>query len=113
MITPVAKRAGRPVVKVGSLSRRLFFGATLLTVFILAVLNLVSAFAVVTITHQTRVQYAELQTLEHKMDGYQADWSRLLLEESTWSSPSRIEAIAQDHLHMHVPAVNETRVLSP
>lgn len=107
-------KKGRPLGKgMSGLSQKLFYGATIFTVVVLAVLNLLSAFAVVTVTHQTRVQYAQLQSLEQARDNYQANWSRLLLEESTWSTPSRIEAIAQQRLHMQVPAVNATKVLNP
>ncbi|WP_025731981.1 cell division protein FtsL [Carnimonas nigrificans] len=107
------RKTGRLNARVGGLYRKLFFGATLFSVVVLAVINLMTAFAVVTVTHQTRVQYARLQTLEHERDALQANWSRLLLEESTWSSPSRIEAIAQQRLQMKVPAADATRVLKP
>ncbi|ANF59577.1 cell division protein FtsL [Halotalea alkalilenta] len=97
----------------GSLPTKLFFGASLVSVMVLAGIVLVSAFTVVTVTHQTRLNYASLQTLERERDELQAVWSRLLLEESTWSTPSRVESISQQRLDMHVPAVNDTEVLAP
>ncbi|WP_317450679.1 cell division protein FtsL [Phytohalomonas tamaricis] len=80
---------------------------------ILLIIVLASAFAVVTSAHQTRVQYARLQQMEREHDQLQTVWSRLLLEESTWSAPSRIEELARDKLEMHVPDVGDTKVIRP
>lgn len=82
-------------------------------VLILLVLVILSALAVISSAYHTRMQYGRLQTMEHQHDQLQTTWSRLLLEESTWSTPSRIENLARDRLEMHVPDVNRTRVMRP
>ncbi|MGQ7242410.1 cell division protein FtsL [Salinicola sp. V024] len=86
--------------------RALLLGAVLVAVLITAV-------AVISTSHLTRVQYARLQKLENQRDSLQTEWGRLLLEESTWSSPARIEALASKRLDMRVPSVDEVKVIHP
>ncbi len=74
---------------------------------------LASAFAVIATSHQTRVQYARLQQLERERDQLQTEWGQLLLEESAWSSPARIERLAVERLDMRLPDVNEVEVIRP
>lgn len=83
--------------------------------FILLLVGLVmaSALAVITSAHMTRVQYARLQQLERHKDKLQTEWGQLLLEESTWSAPSRIERLASERLDMHVPELSEIKVIRP
>lgn len=82
-----------------------------LVTVVLVGLVLVSALAVITSAHMTRVQYARLQQLEREKARLQTEWGQLLLEESTWSAPSRIERLAVERLDMHVPELNEIRVI--
>lgn len=76
-------------------------------------LVLASALAVITSAHLTRVQYARLQQLERDKAQLQTEWGQLLLEESTWSAPSRIEHLAVERLDMYVPALGEVKVIRP
>lgn len=92
-------------------ARRLNARSTLLAVLIVAVL--VTALAIISTSHLTRVQYARLQKLENQRDSLQTEWGRLLLEESTWSSPARIESLASKRLDMRVPGVDEVKVIHP
>ena len=82
-----------------------------LLVVVLTGLVLASALAVITSAHLTRVQYARLQQLESEKDKLQTEWGQLLLEESTWSAPSRIERLASERLDMRVPELDEIRVI--
>ncbi|MFC0266948.1 cell division protein FtsL [Kushneria aurantia] len=82
-------------------------------VLILLLAVMLSALAVIGSAYQTRAQYARLQQLESDRDRLQTTWSRLLLEESTWSTPSRIENLARQRLDMHVPGIENTRVMRP
>ncbi|GHC32399.1 hypothetical protein GCM10010082_28550 [Kushneria pakistanensis] len=82
-------------------------------ILVLLVLVILSALGVISTAYHTRSQYARLQTMEREHDQLQTVWSRLLLEESTWSTPSRIENLARDRLEMHVPDVHHTRVMRP
>ncbi|MHB0774344.1 cell division protein FtsL [Halomonas sp. WWR20] len=84
-----------------------------IALLLLIVVALASAVAVITSSHLTRVQYARLQGLEHEQDQLQTEWGRLLLEESTWSSPSRVERLATERLEMYVPDVTQVEVIRP
>ncbi|SDW10322.1 cell division protein FtsL [Aidingimonas halophila] len=85
----------------------------LLLVIGLLLLLLGTALAVITSAHLTREQYARLQRLEQEADQLQTEWGQLLLEESAWSSPARIEKLAGERLDMRLPDVNEAEVIRP
>nr|WP_245904567.1 cell division protein FtsL [Halomonas lactosivorans] len=85
----------------------------LLLVMGLLLACLVNALAVINASHQTRMQYVELQQLERERDQLQTEWGQLLLEESAWSSPARIERLAVERLEMRLPDVGEVEVIRP
>ncbi|GED22189.1 cell division protein FtsL [Halomonas halmophila] len=76
-------------------------------------LCLASALAVIATSHEVRERYARLQKLENEQQQLQTEWGRLLLEESAWSSPSRIERLASQRLEMRLPDVDEVEVIRP
>ncbi|MCK0745647.1 cell division protein FtsL [Chromohalobacter nigrandesensis] len=80
---------------------------------ILIAVMLISSLASIASTHLTRVQYARFQELESERDSLQTAWGRLLLEESTWSAPARVEDMAVERLEMRVPDVNDVEVIRP
>lgn len=85
----------------------------LLLVVLLVVVCLGSALAVITTSHLTRDQYGRLQQLEREQQQLQTEWGQLLLEESAWSSPARIERLAMERLEMRLPDVDEVEVIRP
>ncbi|MCH4561663.1 cell division protein FtsL [Halomonas sp. EGI 63088] len=85
----------------------------LLVTTLLVVACLASALAVITASHLTREQYGRLQQLEREQQQLQTEWGQLLLEESAWSSPARIERLAVERLEMRLPAVDEVEVIRP
>jgi cell division protein FtsL len=72
-----------------------------------------SAFGVISSTHACRELYAELQTLEATRWHLQEDYSRLLLEQSTWASHHRVEKVAADALGMRAPDLDAYKVVTP
>lgn len=46
-------------------------------------------------------------------DKLQAEWGRLVLENSTWTAHHRIERLAITDLRMHVPEPATVRVVAP
>ncbi|CAM3552920.1 cell division protein FtsL [Halomonas lysinitropha] len=92
---------------------RLRVSPLLLLVALLLLACLGSALAVIATSHQTRDQYARLQQLEREQQQLQTEWGQLLLEESAWSSPARIERLAQERLEMRLPAIDEVEVIRP
>jgi len=53
--------------------------------------------------------YGEL----NERDKAQAEWGRLILEQSTWTAASRIENLASEQLKMRVPSADEVRMVAP
>ncbi len=72
-------------------------------VYLLLLLVLVSALAVVQLRHETRQRYATLQQQQAQRDALNIEWGQLLLEEGAWSQHRRIETLARAHLGMNVP----------
>ena len=90
-----------------------WFNWRLILVAGLVLACLASATAVISASHQTRTQYVRLQQLERERDQLQTEWGQLLLEESAWSSPARIERLAVERLDMRLPDVDEVEVIRP
>jgi cell division protein FtsL len=86
--------------------------APLLLSLAAAALVLLSAFGVIYSSHACRELYAQLQDLEAGQWHLQEDYSRLLLEESTWASHHRVEKVATAELAMQPPAVENLQVVT-
>lgn len=78
----------------------------------LALLVLLSAFAIIDSTHRSRGLYAQLQDLEGRRWYLEEERSRLLLEQGTWSSHHRIATEAADSLGLAAPEHEYTRLLA-
>lgn len=70
-----------------------------------------SGIYVVKAKHESRTLFAELQELERERDRLQIDWWRLQLEQSTWATHPRIEALARDRLGLEAPNDAEIEIL--
>ena len=80
---------------------------------LLAVAIIASAQAVVQVSHQCRDLYGRLQVLESERWSMQENQGRLLLEQSTWAAPHRVEEVALQRLGMKVPGEDDLRVVLP
>lgn len=80
---------------------------------VLLLLCLGSALAVIATSHLVRDQYAQLQQLQTEQQQLQTEWGQLLLEESTWAAPARIERLAGERLEMRLPEIEEIEVIRP
>lgn len=89
----------------GAVARAAWTGFALLMVVL-------SAFAIIGNTHQSRGFYAQLQDLEARRWYLEEEYSRLLLEQSTWASHNRIESVAGDSLGLVVPGHDRTRLVA-
>ncbi len=74
-------------------------------------LIVLSAFAVISSTHQCRSYYGQLRQLEVERWQLQEQYSRLLLEHSTLASPHRVARIAEQNLGMIKPSLSARRVV--
>lgn len=70
---------------------------------ILVFLVLASAFFVVYVKDLNRRMFMFYQTLQDQQAQIYVDWGKLLLEQTTWSTQSRIQQVATQRLGMQVP----------
>jgi cell division protein FtsL len=96
---------------VNQLRRAMPNGSLLMLVLFIAVL--LSAIAVSYSAHWNRQLLNELYGELSVRDKAQAEWGRLILEQSTWTAHSRIETLAADQLKMQIPAAAEVRLVAP
>ena len=78
---------------------------------VLFVLTILSAFGVVSASHETRNMYRELQVLQKERDDIESEYGQLLLEQSAWANNTRVDQIAREELQMVIPKVEEIIVL--
>lgn len=84
-----------------------------LPVLVMMLLVLFSAVAVVVTKHVGRSEFVIMQQLEHQRDKLNEEWGRLLLEQSTWASPGRVEQQARHKLNMQAPTADNTVMVMP
>ena len=89
------------------MSLRLF----LLVALVLAVVA--TAVGVVHARQQHRLAYIELSRLINEQEELGIEFSRLQLEQATWSEPNRIEQVATERLGMQFPEAADVVVLRP
>lgn len=80
---------------------------------ILFVSILVSSMAVSYVAHWNRQLLGELFQQLSVRDKTQAEWGRLVLEQSTWTAHGRIETLATEQLNMHVPSAVDIKLVQP
>lgn len=94
-----------------TLRRAMPNGSLLMLVLFIAVL--LSAIAVAYSAHWNRHLLNELYGELSVRDKAQAEWGRLILEQSTWTAHNRIETLAAEQLKMRVPQAAEIRLVAP
>jgi cell division protein FtsL len=82
-----------------------------LVLFVEVLIVLLTTFGIVNVTYQTRQQFALLEVARNERQQLLEQWGRLLLEESAFSSPSRVERVAREELGMVLPNVENIREL--
>lgn len=86
-------------------------GSVLLLLLFLAVL--LSAIGVSYSAHWNRQLLNSLYAELSVRDKAQAEWGRLILEQSTWTAHNRIETLASERLGMRIPDAAEVRMVAP
>ncbi len=86
-------------------------GSTVMLLLFVAVL--LSAIAVSYSAHWNRKLLNELYAELSVRDKAQAEWGRLILEQSTWTAHNRIESLASEQLKMRIPDPAEVRMVAP
>jgi len=83
----------------------------LLITAMLLMLVVLSAIGVVYSSHLSRQLFAEQAILFDRNDQIQLEWAQLLLEQSAWSSPNRIESVAGEELGMEIPKAEDIKLI--
>jgi len=81
--------------------------------FLLFIAVLVSAIGVSYSAYWHRQLLNSLYNELSVRDKAQAEWGRLILEQSTWTAHSRIETLATEKLKMRIPSPSEVRMVAP
>ncbi|MCH2338643.1 MAG: cell division protein FtsL [Pseudomonas sp.] len=84
-----------------------------LLMLVLFIVVLLSAIGVAYSAHWNRQLLNELYGELSVRDKAQAEWGRLILEQSTWTAHSRIETLASEQLKMHIPEAAAVRLVAP
>jgi cell division protein FtsL len=79
----------------------------LLQAIVLILAVLITAFAVVYVKDLYRRMFIQYQNLQNQQTQIYTDWGKLLLEQTTWSTQSRVQEIAAQRLGMEVPQSND------
>lgn len=72
---------------------------------------LVSALAVVYTTNLHRCTLSQLESAEQQAHQLQLQWGQLLLEQASLATPSRVQLLAAEKLHMVLPANKQIYIL--
>ena len=88
------------------LRRRVLFAGLVLAV-------MASAVGAVYAKHENRKLFMQLQALTEERDQLEVDWSRLQIEQSTWSTHARVEQLARGDMRMRNPTADELKVVAP
>lgn len=86
---------------------RMNFTREMLATMILMFAVLTSALTVIYVKNLDRRLFSEVQVLQQDKEKLQVEWGQLLLEQSTWAAPARVQRISHDQLAMEVPSQNE------
>ncbi len=68
---------------------------------------IVGALVVVTVRHENRLVFVDLQKTENQRTHLQAEWSRLMLEKATWAMENNIADDAGNRLGMLPPPASQ------
>lgn len=83
----------------------------LVMTLMLALIMVLSAVGVVQSSHLSRQLFTEQSILLDRNDQLQLEWAQLLLEQSAWSSPNRLESIASKKLDMRMPEAEDIQLI--
>lgn len=72
-------------------------------VLVLAACVVASGIWIVSVEHRSRELFMRTEDLNRELDRLQIDWGRLQIEQSTWGTHSRVEALARQRLHLTAP----------
>jgi cell division protein FtsL len=84
---------------------------TRVNLLLLAVL-VACALSLITARHQSRKLFVALERAQADGRAYDVEYGKLLLEQSTWGMPARVEKIARESLRMQLPDASRIEVVA-
>ncbi|MCH7830530.1 MAG: cell division protein FtsL [Proteobacteria bacterium] len=82
-----------------------------LLVFVVAIVCVASAVALVYTKHESRKLFVELEGLTRERDELNIEWGQLQIEQSTWATHARIERVALEELSLVRPEATDIYVI--
>ena len=80
-------------------------------VLVLAAGVVASGVWIVDVEHRSRQLFIEAEALNRELDRLQTDWGRLQIEQGTYATHSRIEALVRQRLELTVPSGDQLVVV--
>ncbi|QJR13846.1 cell division protein FtsL [Usitatibacter palustris] len=80
---------------------------------LLLVLLVACALGTITAQHRARKSFVELEAEQVAAKKLEEEFTQLQLEQSTWSTHKRVEAVASKQLGMKAPDAASTMIVSP
>jgi cell division protein FtsL len=77
----------------------------------LLVVIIVAALSVITSQHKARKLFTELETEQAATRKLGEEWTQLQLEQGTWATHKRVEAMASKQLGMRLPDASNTVII--
>lgn len=74
---------------------------------------LASATGAIYCKHRARELFVELEHLNSGRDELEAEWGRLQIEQSFWSTYAYVENVASTRLQMRIPASGDVEIPTP
>jgi cell division protein FtsL len=74
---------------------------------------LASAAGAIYCKHRARELFVHLERLNAGRDELEAEWGRLQIEQSYWSTYAYVENVANTRLHMRIPTSNDVEMPTP
>ena len=84
-----------------------------LRLLLLALAVFLSGFGVVYMKDVNRRYFVESQSLTKHANELETEWGQLMLEQSAWSTQSRIEKVASEKLSMKAPVQQSIVMVKP
>ena len=79
---------------------------------VLLIAVIACAIGVITSQHQARKRFVELESEQGSARKLSEEWTQLQLEQSTWATHKRVEAVAAKSLGMRLPDASSTVVVT-
>lgn len=78
--------------------------------FVLALVLVGCALALVQAQHRSRSYFVELERLKKQARALDEQWGQLQLEQSTWANPARVDMLARTQLGLVAPPQERVHV---